>query len=232
MKKRQQFKIETIEELETCFENLSPWYWSIGTEKQCFDDGYRWVVKDEDGDIMLRNKPLGDYETIENPLKKSIMMNKLKELIEKKDMESKRISIEVPSGCEARFDEENKVLIISKKKEEVYIPDSICEIGGRGFGFSRGFKDLWMSTEERSNAICSLIQLVEMRDAANGDWKANWRDDKQKKYCIEINEDEGFSIDFNYVGCFSTPLSFKSYEIAEAFLKKHIELIKKAEELI
>lgn len=144
--------------------------------------------------------------------------------------ETKRIPIEIPSDCEARFDEENNVLIISKKKEEVYIPDSVDEIEGREWHFKTdGVRNLGFKNESTSEAFMSLAELVEMRDASNGDWRADWREASEFKWTIGIRRGKP-TIERETTS--SKPLYFKSENIAIAFLKKHRELILTAKELL
>lgn len=140
--------------------------------------------------------------------------------------ETKRIPIEIPSDCTATFDEENNVLIISKKKEEVYIPDSVDEIDLK----NKYMTSIECSTKERLHSFYILSNLVEMRDASNGGWRADWRDGDQSKWTIEFDDDDEISLDYGYY--YRKPLAFKSEEIARAFLNKHREMILTAKELL
>lgn len=154
----------------------------------------------------------------------------LTEIINKMKEEN-RINVELPSDCEVKFDEENNVLIISKKKEGVYIPDSVDEIKGREWHFvTDGRRNLGFKNESTADAFMALAELVEMRDASNGDWRADWEDETQGKWIIECDVDDSICVNFRTV-CRDT-MSFKSEEIAQAFLKKHRELILTAKELL
>lgn len=81
------------------------------------------------------------------------------------------------------------------------------------------------STAESVLALCQLIQL---RNAYNGDWVPDWKDDS-RKYVIEFSEGK---IETGYdMVLASTPLFFKSEELRDEFLRYFCPLIEKLKPL-
>lgn len=142
-------------------------------------------------------------------------------------METKQIKIEVPNGYEIDKEKltwENIIL----KPIEVKLPLSYFEIRDLNYSIFDPNRRLNLSTENRVKAFMSLIQLVELRDAWNGDWRADWSDG-YTKYCL-INK-RGIIENEAYV-YYSGVLHFKTKELAEKFLTQFEDLINEAKELL
>lgn len=152
----------------------------------------------------------------------------------------KELKIEVPKGFEidkekSTFEKivfkeiENKlpmsVEYLSRKQPYYYI-DNNGEISITN-GSVHHKNDL--STKERAEAFLALMQLVELRDAYNGDWKANWTTFEQDKYCIEYECDE---ITYLEVNTISKVLHFKSSKLRDQFTEQFKDLIETAKELL
>ena len=129
-------------------------------------------------------------------------------------METKQIKIEVPQGYEIDKEQSTFENIILKPIE-VKLPLSVFEIPN-------------IDTAKYRDAFEALGQLVHLRDAWNGDWKADW-EDKEKKYCIYFY---GNKMDITGFINGSCPLHFKTRELAEKFAEQFKDLINEAKELL
>lgn len=88
-------------------------------------------------------------------------------------------------------------------------------------------KCLWPTTElaAASKALC---QLVRYRDDWNEGWVPDWRNRDLKYYVI-------FNKDTAYISCsasFSRPLTLKTQELAESFIKEFKDLLEIAKPLV
>lgn len=148
----------------------------------------------------------------------------------------KTFEVEIPEGHQ--IDKENSTFEkIVFKKIESDLPDSVEEIQNRNwFVCSSGSVTMMkdntinqLSTKERAEAFLALMQLVELRDYVNGDWKADWSDPCQTKYTIRCSFDKIF---FEYFTLNKKVLHFKSDELRDKFYKKYKKLIETAKELL
>jgi hypothetical protein len=151
-------------------------------------------------------------------------------------METKQIKIEVPQGYE--IDKEKSTFEnIILKPIEVKLPLSVDDIR-RNWYIDQNGKILnvptilqtnnHLSTETRAKAFLALMQLVELRDAWNGDWRADWKD-YDNKYSICYLEEE---IDIFLNQTRRRVLHFKTRELAEKFAEQFKDLINEAKELL
>ena len=130
-------------------------------------------------------------------------------------METKEIKIEVPQGYEIDKEKSTFENIILKPIEDK-LPLSVEEI-----------KDL--KVNKYDDALEALKELIHLRDAWNGDWRADWGNGKQEKYSIcfdyeKINIYIFFSLRFI--------LNFKTKQLAEKFAEQFKDLINEAKELL
>lgn len=153
-------------------------------------------------------------------------------------METKQIKIEVPQGYEIDKEKSTFENIILKPIEEKlplhvqYIPNRFFYINSIGTVIrnDNGYQTAnSLSTENRAKAFIALIQLVELRDAWNGDWRADWENESDK-YCIIFIKDKTM-ITSSITTC-SCVLNFKSKELAEKFAEQFKDLIDEAKELL
>lgn len=144
----------------------------------------------------------------------------------------KEFIIECPSGFEVDKEKSTFEKIVFKEIENK-LPVSVEEIPNRNFyidagGGVREINDCshinQLSTKERAEAILALMQLVELRDAYNGDWKADYNNESQRKFCIMIKK--GLTLRAGY------PLYFKSGELRDQFAEQFKDLIEAAKELL
>lgn len=151
-------------------------------------------------------------------------------------METKQIKIEVPNGYE--IDKEKSTFEnIILKPIEVKLPLSVDEIPNR-FYFIGTYANLvkteceptknQLSTENRAKAFLALMQLVELRDAWNGDWRADWKNNEIKYCIVKFKYETKIETYENY----SEVLYFKTKDLAEKFLTQFEDLINEAKELL
>jgi hypothetical protein len=145
--------------------------------------------------------------------------------------------IECPSGYE--IDKEKPPLKKIVYKEIGFkFPESVREIPNRDYyinsygsisKLSHSEQDSnQLSTKERAEAFLALMQLVELRQYVNGDWKADFTN-YENKYTIHIIENK---IHKNFTQTLSCVLHFKSEEIRDQFAEKYKDLIETAKELL
>ena len=148
----------------------------------------------------------------------------------------KTIKTQIPEGWEIDKDKSTFEEIVLKKIEHK-LPLSVNEIPNRDWYIgdygeiehTHFFTKNNLSTKERAEAFLALMQLVELRDAWNGDWKADWNDWSHHKYIISIIENEIMKDEL-----FSKQaiLHFKSAELRDKFLNQFKDLIETAKELL
>ena len=155
------------------------------------------------------------------------------------------LEIEVPEGKKAIW-KDNKIIfedIIQKlpetweefcklypiKEEEYYIElNSIPTEVSIGERFDHDDKNI-LPSKKAAEAHLALMQLHQLRDCYRQNWKPDWNNNCQEKYCIEFS-DYQYKIFRYFISC--RFLSFQSKEIAEKFLMYFKDLIKQAEDLI
>ena len=155
------------------------------------------------------------------------------------------IEIEVPEGKKAIY-KDNKIIFedtIQKlpetweefcklypiKEEEYYIElNSIPTEVSIGERFDHDDKNI-LPSKKASEAHLALMQLHQLRDCYRQNWKPDWKNNCQAKYCIEFS-DYQYKIFKYFVSC--RFLSFQSEEIAKKFLMCFKNLIKQTEDLI
>ena len=129
-------------------------------------------------------------------------------------METKQIKIEVPQGYEIDKEQSTFENIILKPIERK-LPLSVDEIPNLdGFKYNDAFE--------------ALRELLHLRDAWNGDWRADW-ECIDYKYCI-LNKKNSVKLEVNIN--YSAVLHFKTKELAEKFLAQFEDLINEAKELL
>ena len=155
------------------------------------------------------------------------------------------IEIEVPEGKKAIY-KDNKIIfedIIQKlpetweefcklypiKEEEYYIElNSIPTEVSIGERFDHDDKNI-LPSKKAAEAHLALMQLHQLRDCYRQNWKPDWKNNCQAKYCIEFSNYQ-YKIFKYFVSC--RFLSFQSEEIAKKFLMCFKNLIKQTEDLI
>ena len=155
------------------------------------------------------------------------------------------LEIEVPEGKKAIY-KDNKIIfedIVQKlpetweefcklypiKKEEYYIElNSIPTEVSIGERLDHDDKNV-LPSKEAAKAHLALMQLHQLRDCYRQNWKPDWGNNCQEKYCIEFS-DYQYRIFKYFVSC--RFLSFQSEDIAKKFFMCFKNLIKQAEDLI
>ena len=155
------------------------------------------------------------------------------------------IEIEVPEGKKAIY-KDNKIIFedtIQKlpetweefcklypiKEEEYYIElNSIPTEVSIGERFDHDDKNI-LPSKKAAEAHLALMQLHQLRDCYRQNWKPDWENNCQAKYCIEFSSYQ-YKIFKYFVYCLF--LSFQSEKIKKKFLMCFKNLIKQAEDLI
>lgn len=144
-------------------------------------------------------------------------------------MQTKEIKISelVPNGYEIDKEKSTIENIILKPINE--LPLSYFEIPNLNYSIFDPHRRLNLSTENRVKAFIALIQLIELRDAWNGDWVVDWSNSKDK-YSIILYENKEIRVE-NAFG-YKRVLCFKTRELAEKFAAQFEDLINEAKELL
>lgn len=118
MKKGEQFKIESVEELKEAHEMFEDEWckdWTIKKETFYFNMGCKWVSKNDDGNISLNTKTRS-FKTIPSPLKKEKIKRLEKELAELKALP--KIKLQVHDRFKyVVFNRSDDVLIYKEKPD-------------------------------------------------------------------------------------------------------------------
>ena len=80
-------------------------------------------------------------------------------------------------------------------------------------------------TENEAKAFCALGKLIQLRDAWAGDWKPDWNDNTQSKYCVKVEGNE-VTIGIHYIH--QALLAFPTIEMITDFFKTFRNLIEQA----
>lgn len=148
----------------------------------------------------------------------------------------KNLKIEIPDGYIIDREKSTFENIVFKKIKNK-LPLSVNEIPNRLYyidNFGAVCKSVncktenHVSSEKRAKAFLALIQLVELRDAWNRKWKADWINESLK-FCINLRDNNLVVESYVYT---SHCLNFKTEELAEKFLTQFKDLIKEARELL
>lgn len=87
---------------------------------------------------------------------------------------------------------------------------------------------LCLPDRETAEAVLALCQLIQLRNAYNGDWVPDWFDYHQTKYVINLDEKDIVVGDRTTVG---EILYFKTAELRDEFLRYFRQLIEKLKPL-
>lgn len=166
-------------------------------------------------------------------------------------MEKER-KITAPGGCEIeKVELVDGVAVVTLKEKERKLPKSwedFCRMNRNtnigesgimtdssirtpGFAFERNMNTDKNLLPDRSTAeaVLALCQLIQLRNAYNGDWVPDWTDVKEEKYTIEfmrattiVDRHEIYS---------TSPLYFKTEWLRDEFLQNFRDLIEKLKPL-
>lgn len=165
-------------------------------------------------------------------------------------MEKER-KITAPEGCEIeKVEIVDGVAVVTFKKKERKLPKSWeefcgmyrdtkvgescimtdCSIRTPGFSFNRNSHTDRNLLPDRATAeaVLALCQLIQLRNAYNGDWVPDWNDVMVTKYCIFFEKSNICSSAM--FGC-SEFLYFKTEELRDEFLENFGDLIEKLKPL-
>ena len=80
-----------------------------------------------------------------------------------------------------------------------------------------------------AEAVLALCQLIQLRNAYNGDWVPDWEDDEEDKYIIYSYKSR--CVEGIYQNTAVSPLYFKTLELRDEFLRNFRPLIEKLKPL-
>ena len=157
-------------------------------------------------------------------------------------METKEMKIQVPEGYEIDREKSTFEKIVFKKVEKE-LPKSWGELDNvSGYYVDKNSKvyncinhitvddnrNIFPTREEAEECL-ALAQLCQLRDGYNGGWKPDWKDDREKKHCIEFFKGK---IQKNYYHVLKKVLCFKTQELRDKFLENFRDLIETAKPLL
>ena len=164
-------------------------------------------------------------------------------------MEKERI-INAPEGCEIeKVEIVDGAAVVTFKEKERKLPKSweeFCDIFPAKVGevTITGTSEFSTVTNERmrikcadrnllpdratAEAVLALCQLIQLRNAYNGDWVPDWNDDTQK-HSIEFCRGEITKT--AYYRCSCSPMYFKTEELRDEFLRNFRPIIEKLKPL-
>lgn len=166
-------------------------------------------------------------------------------------MEKER-KITAPEGCEIeKVEIVDGAAVVTFKEKERKLPKSweeFCEMFpkikaveyyvGANSGIIEGsigrhrkeYDKNLLPDRATAEAVLALCQLIQLRNAYNGDFKVNWIDTKQHKYVIGFDCGGDIKCDC-YIGQCITYLFFKTKDLRDEFLRNFRPLIEKLKPL-
>lgn len=85
------------------------------------------------------------------------------------------------------------------------------------------------NTEEEAKAVVALCKLIQLRDAWWGNWKPDWENIREQKYCVCV---ECGKIIIGGWGTYNKVLAFPTQEMRDTFLETFRDLIEEAKPLL
>lgn len=165
----------------------------------------------------------------------------------------KETKLEIPADCEVdKIETQEGHIVVTFKEKELKLPksweefcdnyprkekeafitsDSCIEVSGieRKFKLVNQDKNL-LPDRATAEAVLALCQLIQLRNAYNGDWVPDWDcNNGDVKYFIEFYRND--IIDETYVNNPSSMLYFKTEELRDEFLRNFRPLIEKLKPL-
>lgn len=167
-------------------------------------------------------------------------------------METKELKIQIPEGYEIDKEKSTFEKIVFKKKDtkprsweeyccqqqtnnkEGYCINSITsEIKKLDWGLCTYQYSSWrnvLQSKELAEAFLAMMQLMSLRQAWIGDWKPDWEDYDNYKYCVFGSKTDDFCIRSLITA--RSPLSFPTEEMATDFMNCFKDLLEIAKPLI
>ena len=89
-------------------------------------------------------------------------------------------------------------------------------------------------TIHEAKALAAFSKLLKLRRDWIGEWKPDWIDNNDNKYCIcnGLRNSDTIGLAVDYFIYLTKPLSFPTKQMAEEFLETFSDLIEKAKILI
>ena len=162
----------------------------------------------------------------------------------------KEMKIAAPEGCEIeKVEIVDGVAVVTFRDKERKLPkswDDFCEmfpkikageyfvganswiVEGSVGRYRKEYDKNMLPTSATAEAVLALCQLIQLRNAYNGDWVPDFTNPTQDKFTIEFC---GNKIDCGDAAISNTILYFKSKELRDEFLRYFRPLIEKLKPL-
>lgn len=161
------------------------------------------------------------------------------------------MKITAPDGCEIeKVEIVDGVAVVTFKKKERKLPKSweefckmfptkadecyIDDLSEIKNGVTRCVRRIerdenLLPDRATAEAVLALCQLIQLRNAFNGDWVPDWKNGDEIKHVIQFSEEE---IRFDtWLRVSTSPLYFKTSELRDEFLRYFRPLIKQLKPL-
>lgn len=168
----------------------------------------------------------------------------------------KETKLEIPDGCEVdKIETQDGHIVVTFREKERKLPKSweeFCEmynvsdteyfIDDVG-GICNAIENKAFTSRDRENdknvlpdratadAILALRQLIQLRNAYNGDWVPDWKDLTEQKFAIEFTTLYDDYITKKIIYQHASLLYFKSQELCDEFLRCFRTLIEQLKPL-
>lgn len=114
------------------------------------------------------------------------------------------------------------------KNGEAYISADSSILMGDGIRFVNAGRN-YLPNKEIAEAFLALMQLIQLRDLYNGDWKPDWKNEHEKKYVILVCRDK---VETYRTETANKVLAFKTEKLRDQFFNNFRYLIEIAKPLI
>ena len=143
----------------------------------------------KNGNCYLDDKFLGPCAYIERTDKTSVIFK----LINNMEIKNNQLTIDIPEGMEIDLENSNlaKGIVKFKKKDITYenVEDAL-KLG-------KNCKSIIIN-ESNASKLVALSKLMNISKYYNGDWKPNWNNSKENKFCIKFDyHKDRLYVDYN-----------------------------------
>jgi hypothetical protein len=195
----------------------------------------------------LKNEVVLDF--LENLKMGERVIQEIKNKKKEKDMEDEKIEISVPKGYELKQNGLDIKFVKKPDSRSLKWEDKQTKLIGSYIGANSMInhtnsldgssirktsnRNVFKTASQAIGSI-SLAVLTQQLADFNGDWKPDWTDDEELKYCIsrEFNDNGGYSFEIKANYFWFRFLALKNQKDAEEFLKANIDEIEAAKDFI
>ena len=148
---------------------------------------------------------------------------------------SQSLEFKIPEGY--IFDKDNStenVIRFKPIKKKITYQDVINNIKAKNIGVSVQFgltkigTDCFITSEEQLEQLLALNKLMNVANYLNGDWKADWDNSSETKWCLFFDHSKKQIVASNWQSSHYGCVHFKSEELAHQAIEILGEEVKKA----